>query len=289
MIKMKFGIVMNPRKKRAVPVVRELLEWLEDRGCELLIDENAPFDIGNRRGLTISELAEECEIIAVFGGDGTLLHVSNRLAGTDIPLLGVNAGRLGFLTETTLERARETLGDVLAGDYRIQERMMLEGKIETFASDCLYALNDLVLSRARHGRVIRVSVQIDDDYVSDFICDGLIVSTPTGSTAYNLSASGPIIHPQMENIILNPICPHTLTNRPLIIPASSRIILQVESDEECILTADGQEKITNLHREDRAVIKKSEESTRLIIPRDLSFYEILRTKLQWSGETPEVD
>ncbi len=280
---------MNPRKEAAVPAVEELLHWLEDQGCVLYIEEDVPFSIDGREGLTISQLAEKCEIIAVFGGDGSLLHVSGRLAGTDIPLLGVNAGRLGFLTETTLECARETFGDVLAGDYRIQERMMLQGEIETFASDSLHALNDLVLSRARHGRVIRVSVQIDGDYVSDFICDGLIVSTPTGSTAYNLSASGPIVHPDMESIILNPICPHTLTNRPLIVPASSRIVLEVESEEECILTADGQQKITNLHQGDRATIRKSEEPTRLIIPRDLSFYEVLRTKLQWSGETPEVN
>ncbi|MGM0380730.1 MAG: NAD(+)/NADH kinase [bacterium] len=285
---MKLGIVVNPQKKEVFPDVRKLLQWLQEQGSSICYEENSPLAGEKDSQLTIREMVEECEIIVVFGGDGTLLHVSNRLAGDEIPLLGVNAGRLGFLTETTLEGARETFRDVLEGKYRVQERMMLKGEVENLVSEPLYALNDLVLSRARHGRVIQVSVRIDGDFVSNFICDGLIVSTPTGSTAYNLSASGPIVHPGVENIVINPICPHTLTNRPLIVPAASEISLRVEAEEECILTADGQEKITNLHRGNQAVITRASFSTRLIVPRNLNFYEILRTKLQWSGETPET-
>lgn len=286
---MKLGLVINPRKTDVFSAVNKLVDWLRERDCTIYFELNSPLSDSGDNQLSIPDMALECNIIVVVGGDGTLLHVANQLEGEETPILGLNAGRLGFLTETTLDKSRETFHDILAGEYRVQERMMLQGEVKNFSAAPMQALNDLVLSRARHGRVIQVSAAVNDEYVTDFVCDGLIVSTPTGSTAYNLSANGPIVHPEMENIILNPICPHTLTNRPLIIPADSRVSLTVEEDEECVLTADGQEKITNLHRGAGVEIAKAQSSVSLIIPRDLSFYEILRTKLQWSGETPDTE
>jgi NAD+ kinase len=164
--------------------------------------------------------------------------------------------------------------------------MMLEATGST-SSEQLLALNDMVLSRFRLGRVFQVAAYVDDDFVTKYVCDGMIVSTPTGSTAYNLSANGPIVHSEVESIIINPICPHTLTNRPLIVPPSSEVRLRVESEDECLLTADGQDKITDLNDGDEVTIWKSDQSITLINPSDRDFYRILRSKLHWSGRTSE--
>ncbi|MFB6355822.1 MAG: NAD(+)/NADH kinase, partial [bacterium] len=166
-----------------------------------------------------------------------------------------------------------------------QERMMLEAYKPDNESEVIHSLNDMVLSRSKLGRVIQVAAYIDEDFVTSYVCDGIIVSTPTGSTAYNLSANGPITHPDLESIILNPICPHTLTNRPLIIPPERTVRLVIETEEECILTADGQDRINSLLSEDEIVIKQSRRKVQLIQPEDRDFYQILRSKLHWGGKT----
>ena len=248
------------------------------------MEEETAAELGGAETLSLADIGNSCDVVIVFGGDGTLLRVSHQIAAQEIPVLGINTGHLGFLTETTIDAAEKSISEVLENNYMTQERMMLQSSVDGFEADPMHALNDMVLARARHGRVIQVEVCVDKNLVTNYVCDGLIASTPTGSTAYNLSAWGPIVHPGQKLIILNPICPHTLSNRPLILPASSSIELKIVSSDECVLTADGQQKITNLHRGNCAHISRSAYKTSLIVPKSLSFYQILRTRLQWSGE-----
>ncbi len=281
---MKIGITLNPEKTEVLPRIKEIVNWLENKPCQIYLEEQTRRLGKNYDFVGLGDLDRNCDVIVVFGGDGTLLRVAHQLSGNEAPLLGINTGNLGFLTETAIGEAKKSLAEVLNGNFLIQKRMMLEGGVAEYGPEKLSALNDIVLARARHGRVIQVETYVDDDFVTKYVCDGLIVSTPTGSTAYNVSAWGPIVHPRQNCIILNPICPHTLSNRPLILPADSKIKLRIVSDDECVLTADGQHKITNLHRDNCALIGRSEHETSLIVPRNLSFYQILQTKLQWSGE-----
>ena len=285
---MKIGLVVNSEKTDVFPRVREILDWITNRDVEIHVREGAPYlqetDVVTRHEQA-SDLFDRSDIVAVFGGDGTLLNAARHTAGTGTPLLGVNSGGLGFLTETTLGEVEQSLEQVLAGEYQLDDRMMISGSQEDHPAPTLHALNDLVLSRSKLGRVVRIGAYVEDDFVTEYVCDGIIVSTPTGSTAYNLSAQGPIVHPKMETVIVNPICPHTLTNRPLILPADSAIRLTVLTDDECILTADGQHRIKGLRRSDAVVVRQSDQSVSLIKPRDRTFYEILRTKLQWGGAT----
>jgi NAD+ kinase len=284
---MKIGLVINEQKSHVYEPVQELVDWFRDQPCEVYVESVEPFDEApNLNHVDREELARVSEVVVVFGGDGTLLDAAHAMAESETPILGVNSGGLGFLTETTLEEMKPAIKRVLENDYEVQQRMMIQGTGEnTGGNHRIHALNDIVLSRARLGRVIQVAAFIDGDFVTSYVADGIIISTPTGSTAYNLSANGPIVHPELQSIVLNPICPHTLTNRPLIIPPQSEVELEIESSDECILTGDGQDKITNLHNGDRVRVGRSPRSVSLIKPEDRDFYTILRTKLHWGGRT----
>lgn len=281
------GLIVNQKKSHVFEPVRDLVEWFRDQPCKVYVEDTEPFNSKPEVEITDREqLAETCEFVVVFGGDGTLLDAAQAMAKTETPILGVNSGGLGFLTETTLEEMKPAIERLIEGDYEIQQRMMIRGnRIQDGETHDIHALNDIVLSRARLGRVIQVAAFINGDFVTSYVADGIIASTPTGSTAYNLSANGPIVHPELQSIVLNPICPHTLTNRPLIIPPESTVELEIESTDECILTGDGQDKITHLHEGDRLRIDRSERTVSLIKPEDRDFYTILRTKLHWGGRT----
>ena len=285
---MKIGLIVNTSKSHVFEPIRELIEWLQNRPSEVYIEENQPF-VQNEMLDTVPRetMARECDAVVVFGGDGTLLNASHLMAQYDTPILGVNSGGLGFLTETTIEEMKPAINRIIDGEYEIQKRMMIVGTEVDKAGKTpdVHALNDLVLSRKRLRRVIQVAAFVNGNFVTSYLADGIILSTPTGSTAYNLSANGPIVHPELNTIVMNPICPHTLTNRPLMLAADSKIELQVETSDQCILTADGQDRIKGLTEGDRIQIQQSTQEVSLIVPRDRDFYQILRSKLHWGGRT----
>jgi len=285
---MKIGLIVNASKTHVFEPLRGLIEWFGDRPCDVYVEKDEPFaDHDNLSTVARETMARECDAVVVFGGDGTLLDASHLMAQYETPILGVNSGGLGFLTETTIEEMKPAIDRILDGEYEIQKRMMIVGTEVNEAEDTpdTHALNDLVLSRKRLRRVIQVAAFVDGNFVTSYVADGIILSTPTGSTAYNLSANGPIVHPQLNTIVMNPICPHTLTNRPLMLAPDSRIELQVETSDECILTADGQDRIKGLADGDRIRIQQSHREVSLILPRDRDFYQILRSKLHWGGRT----
>lgn len=285
---MNIGLIINPSKEEVFEEIRDLITWLDEQGATVRYEEsNGLEEMGPARPVDRDTIGRESDVVAVFGGDGTLLDASHEMVTYDTPIVGVNTGGLGFLTETTLDEIRDTFRRILEGDFELQKRMMLTASLLGEDHEPLLALNDIVLSRFRLGRVINVEAFVDDSFVTSYVCDGMIVSTPTGSTAYNLSANGPIVHGELESIIINPICPHTLTNRPLILPPDSTIRLVIESEDRCLFTADGQDKITDLGRGDEIEIETAEETVNLVSPEDRDFYNILRTKLHWSGQASE--
>jgi NAD+ kinase len=226
--------------------------------------------------------------VVVLGGDGTLLGAARRTGRFGAPILGVNLGGLGFLTGIPFERLYPVIEMMIDGRLEVESRVMLETKVLR-NNDVVYGfqvLNDVVINKGALARIIDLDVTINEEFLTTFRADGLIISTPTGSTAYNLSAGGPILYPTMENFILTPICPFTLTNRPIIIPDTSVIQIKMgnKSEEAVTLTFDGQVGF-DLNFGDKVIISKSEEKIKLFRPPDHSYFNILRTKLMWGGTT----
>lgn len=283
------GIIANLDKEGADQIVAEVCEWLQDKGITPLIMEECAgfFDSGGYKVMVKEELVNQADGLVVFGGDGTLLSVARLPGASNVPILAVNLGGLGFLTEVTLDELYPALTKVLEGDFQLDERMMLRAtlrrehgkKIEAQS----VALNDAVISREPFSKMISLESYIDGENVATYRSDGLIVATPSGSTAYSLSAWGPIVHPSLGAFILTPICPHTLTMRPYIVSAESRISIVVRStDSNAMLTIDGQEAF-ELHPDSVVEIEKAAETVKLIRSHKRSYYEVLKTKLKWGG------
>ncbi len=278
------GAVVGPRKPEALEVVCELREWLKARGIELRAANSiaaqaqcAPLAESD------GELAEDVDLIVVLGGDGTMLGAARLLGSRQIPVLGVNFGWLGYLTEFTLEEMFPALEDVRAGKLFVEQRMMIDVSLnrggETVSTD--RALNDAAVNRAAPGRMIELECYINGMFVNSFRADGMIVATPTGSTAYSLSAGGPIVHPDMSAILLTPICPHTLSNRPVVVPGESVVELVFKrTGEGLMLTIDGQHGVELLH-DDRITLRRSQTTFNLVRPTNRNYFEVLRTKLKW--------
>jgi NAD+ kinase len=282
------GIVAHPQLEEAAPVLRELVSWLSQRGLSVWVGRRTAALAGGLSGTACAvadrrEVAAHADALLVLGGDGTLLRTCHLLEGRPVPIVGVNFGSLGFLTEITLEELYPTLEALLRGGYDAEERSMLRavirrpGQPDTEA----HALNDVVVTKAAVvSRVIELEVTVDDRFVSSFRADGLIVSTPTGSTAYNLAAGGPILHPSLRAMALTPICPHMLANRPLVIGDEAAVSVSLSTgDVEVHVTLDGQEGFP-LTPQDQVVITRSPRTLHLVrAPRD--YFEVLRTKLKW--------
>ncbi|MEW6094953.1 MAG: NAD(+)/NADH kinase [bacterium] len=280
-------LFINPNRKDAPLVLKELLSWLDKEGeYKLLMEEKIATQLAQKElGATESTLKDTSDLVIALGGDGTMLHAVRLMADRDVPILGVNFGGLGFLTEITQQELYSSLKDVLNGKFDIEERMMLETKIS--GQTTYKALNDVVITKGTLARVVPLKVLIDSEYLTTYQGDGIIVATPTGSTAYSLSAGGPIVIPEMKTIILTPICPHTLGVRPMVIPHISKITIVIESDAEGImLTIDGQQGI-KLNFHDEVDITYAKKPIKLIKPKKRSFYEVLRTKLKWGGRLKE--
>lgn len=277
----RIGIIAKTDKPQAVDVSRELIEWLKNKGLEPVIDESLA-DLLKISGCSREEVASESDMLLVLGGDGTLLAAARLAGATGIPILGVNLGSLGFLTEITINELYPAMERVLKGGYETEERVMLSaGIIRDNKETARYTvLNDVIVSRGSTARIIDLETRINGDYVTTYKADGLIVSTPTGSTAYSLSAGGPIIYPSLHAFALTPICPHTLTQRPIIVSDDSVITISILSKEDILITHDG---IAGpaLHYGDVVEVKKADAVIHLIKSPYRNYYEVLRTKLKW--------
>jgi NAD+ kinase len=277
------GICAKTISRRAVEAATKTARSLLSRGVDVVIDdETAPsIKIDPTRVVTRRELAHEVDVLITFGGDGTLLSAA-RHAPSHVPVIGVNMGTLGFLTDISAREYQRVLDDVLSGDYRAEARSTLEILVEGAKGSRKYrVLNDAVLNKGALARIINYTVNVDGSLLSTFRADGLIVSTPTGSTAYNLSAGGPIVHPTMRAVVITPICPHTLTNRPIVLPDNKPIELRIASpDRKIFLTLDGQEGIP-LSGSERIVIRRSRSSVKMVLSPSKGYFAILRSKLKW--------
>ena len=266
--------------------VRKLAKWLASRGKTVLLDKATAAAVG-REGVATRSLPAQADMIIVLGGDGTLLSAARLVAGAkkNVPIFGVNLGSLGFMAEVSLNELYANLAKALAGKLRAEERMMLTASVirggKRISSSTV--LNDAVVSKGALGRMVSLEVSVGDDRLTSIRADGLILATPTGSTAYSLSAGGPIIHPAVHCFVLTPICPHTLSHRPIAIPDASVVQVKLASRSEGVsLALDGQV-VTMLRQGDVVEVRKAKKRIKLIKHPTKDYYEILRTKLKWGN------
>lgn len=278
----KIGIICKLERNEPVEILRKLIPWLHQKGCEPYVDRETA-DVLGIKGYARKEIPSLVEAVFVLGGDGTMLSVSRLVAEKGIPILGINLGSMGFITEVNRHEIYDAAGKVLSGGCAIENRLMLTARIvrnREIISDNI-VLNDVVINKGALARIIDLDTFINDTYITTFKADGLIISTPTGSTAYSLSAGGPILYPTLNNIVLTPICSHTLTNRPTVLPDDFRIRIILKTlSEDVFLTLDGQVGFP-LRMDDIIEVEKSSFTTKLLIPFERDYFEILRTKLKW--------
>ena len=278
------GIIAKTHTAGIREILKKLYQWLSDRHIQTFFDRRTgelveqPSEIHPK-----AQIPALVDLIVVLGGDGTLLSAARLIGEHNVPILGVNLGSLGFLTEITLDEMYCSLDQVLRHEFSTTQRLLLKAYIcrEEEQLTEYSALNDVVINKSALARIIDLQTSINGQYVTTYKADGLIIATPTGSTAYNLAAAGPIIHPDMHALIMNPICPHTLTNRPIVIPDTSEINIMLKSEnEDVFLTLDGQVGFA-LRYQDVVKIKKAEAMIQLIRPPKRNYFEVLRTKLKW--------
>jgi NAD+ kinase len=264
----------------------QIAAHLRTRGIEVYRASAEPTDqsIAEVPHLSEAELAKRVDLLIAVGGDGTMLHAARAVAGQGVPLLGINRGRLGFLTDISPEHMLDAIDSILSGDYLSEDRHMLEAQIigHSGSSETMFALNDVVLQQGGTGHLLDFVTTVDGTYVNTHGGDGLIVATPTGSTAYALSCGGPIIQPNVNAIVMVPICPHTLSDRPLVLQTSSLIEVQVQDDENAPahVSCDGQE-LGKVTTNDLLRVRAARETITLLHPTDYNYYELLRSKLNW--------
>ena len=276
------GIISKPKLTQAAQIVRGLLEWLAERGIGYRCDQQTAEYAGNDTFFPREELSDGTDLVIVLGGDGTLLSAARFVAGRDIPLFAVNLGHLGFLTAIPVDDLFPELERAVRGEHRIGLRRMVDCELmrkgRSIAS--YSALNDVVVTKSELARMIDLDTHVDNHFVAAYKADGLIISTPTGSTAYSLSAGGPVIFPSVAALCITPICPHMLTNRPVIVPENSVIQILNHGEDGTYLTIDGQvgEPLT---RGDLIVCRASAKTIQLIRPPRMLFFDVLREKLKW--------
>jgi NAD+ kinase len=286
----RIGIVAKTRLEEAAPVVADLAAWLRARQVEPVLETDTAALAGLTGPWTTAsrdDIPRACDLLVVLGGDGTFIGMAGRIAETeaDVPILGVNFGSLGFLTETRIDELYATLESVVAGTAAFDERALLAAELVRGGAtvDSRIVLNDVVFTKAALSRIIELSVSVGSGPVTTVKADGLIIASATGSTAYNLAAGGPIVHPRVEAIVLTPIAPHTLTNRPVVIPASEAIEVRPRVDDradEIFVTYDGQAGYPLLP-DDVVHVRTSERRLRLVKAPARTYYEMLREKLKW--------
>ena len=287
----KIGLIGKHGDPSVKETIRRLCTYLKQQGSEVVLEETTArlLDGEPLPGLPEIDLPSHSDLVIVVGGDGTLLHAARALAQRNTPLLGVNLGRLGFLVDITPDRMLHHLDSILNGHYELESRFLLEVVMgdESATKQEMLAFNDVVLHKWNIARMIEFQTYVDGQLVNDQRSDGLIVSTPTGSTAYALSGGGPLLHPSLNAIVLVPICPHTLSNRPIVVDGDSEIEIRLDRSnaEDVQITCDGQATLPVMQGES-VRIRKAEHQVRLIHPEGYDFYNILRAKLGW-GENPK--
>lgn len=279
----KVGIIFKRQDARIKSIATDIVPWLQSRGIEVLIDQvvvdqcpvNASF-------LPAEELVQQVDIVSVFGGDGTLLYAARLIGSKSTPILGINLGSLGFLTEVRVEEMHAAFEGLLSGQYRLEERLRL--KIEVLQGGSVIAqylaLNDAVINKGALARIIELEISVNSEPVLYTRADGLIISSPTGSTAYSLAAGGPILYPTLEAFIVAPICPHALANRPLVIPDNHTVNVCLKHGTDVMLTIDGQVGIP-LKPLDTLSICRAESTLQLALPFGSTYFKLLREKLRW--------
>jgi NAD+ kinase len=278
------GLIAKPDATEARRVVLQLLDWLGARGHTVVLEKEtaglAP--TAATAAVLKSDLPAQVDALVVLGGDGTLLSMARAVGDLGVPILGVNLGGLGFLTATTLDEMLPALEALLAGSLAVEERMMLAARVMRGGQAVgeHIALNDVVITKSAMSRIIDLSVSVDGRHATGYRADGLIISTPTGSTAYNLSVGGPILFPTLDAVVLTPIAPHTLSNRPIVLPGTQRIDVTLRGDSEVMLTMDGQVGV-HLRENDVVQVEKAGARIRLLRFPQRDFFSVLRTKLKW--------
>jgi len=283
----KIGIISKPDDPAIAATVQSLYKYLVGQSLEIWADKVSASFLASEQinESSLDEIASNSELVIVVGGDGTILHAAHSLIQKEIPLLGINLGRLGFLAEISPSEIEKQLGQILSGEYEEAQRIVLQASLirdgKTIGSCC--AINDVVVHAKQMVRMIEIESRVNKQYVNTLRADGYIVATPTGSTAYALSGGGPILHPNIDAIVLVPICPHTLSNRPIVVDAHSRveILLSGENRHTALASIDGQIDMDFMPG-DTIVIEKCKHVLRLIQPKNYDYFDVLRVKLRWS-------
>ena len=277
----RIGIFAKKGEPEAIKAVRELMKLLKNKKVEFIIESDVA-EIVKTKGFSRDEIPEKSDIVIVFGGDGTLLGVARLVGDRGIPIIGVNLGGLGFITELAKDEFAKNINTLFSEDCCFEERIMLQADVHRGGRKLLQhnALNDVVLNKSALSRMFELDININNQYVTTFRVDGLITSTPTGSTAHSLSAGGPILYPTLESFLVTPICPHTLTSRPIVLPDTFVLNFSIKSGDDIYLTLDGQVGYP-LKVKDRIRIKKADYKTKFLILHDKDYFQILRAKLKW--------
>ena len=289
--KLKIGIIAKANIPEPLKITKKLTAWLKQREVEVFVEKELGEQIGYTNSVDAADIPELVDVILVFGGDGTFLGMARLACKHGTPILGINLGGLGFLTEVTVEELYPMMERIIQGNFEVEERQMLLTTIHR-DKDTLgtyEVLNDVVINKGAVARIIDLAIYIDDSHVTTYKADGIILSTPTGSTAYSLSAGGPIVHPTIPVTIITPICPHTLTNRPLVVSSNMKVEIKVTTQEpDTYLTLDGQIGI-RLNTGDIIEVQRTDTSVKLIKSPFRDFFTILKTKLMWGERYGKID
>lgn len=278
----KIGVIVKKGSKTAIDSVRNLLSFIDKKKFKIFVEDEIASNF-RVKGYTKQKIVSRADVIIVFGGDGMLLSVARLVGNRGIPLLGVNLGGLGFITEISHDEiSREIIEKTASAGCRFEKRIMLSVDVYRGKKKIAKhtALNDVVINKSALARMAELDVHINKKYVTTFRADGLIVSTPTGSTAHSLSAGGPILYPTLEVFVMTPICPHILTNRPLVLPDNSVLEISIKNGRDVYLTLDGQVGVP-LKVKDRIIIRKADFETKFILLHEADYFQILRKKLKW--------
>ena len=265
-------------------VLEEIVDYLTRQGLDVSLERDTALNTGisGYDALTPAELGQHCDLAVVVGGDGTMLGFAREMARHGTPLVGINKGRLGFITDIPIERFSEAMGPILAGDFEMERRPMLEGEVWR-DGECIFegmALNDVVVSRGATAAMVELKVTIGDEFVANMRADGVIVASPTGSSAYALSAGGPLLHPSIAGLVLVPIASHTLSNRPIVLPDSGEVRMEIVAGRDASVNFDMQS-LASLLQGDRITVRRSSHRVCFVHPKGWSYYATLRRKLRW--------
>jgi len=265
--------------------LEEIAHYLMDQGCEVSIEAQTAenMDLRDYSTLSVSQIGSRCDLGLVVGGDGTMLGIGRQLAHYDVPLIGINQGRLGFITDIPFDSYKPTLGPMLCGDYEEDHRSLMQARVMR-DGECVFsalAMNDVVVNRGATSGMVELRVEVNGHFVANQRCDGLIIATPTGSTAYSLSAGGPLLHPSIPGWVLVPIAPHTLSNRPIVLANSGEVAIEIVAGRDASANFDMQS-LASLTHGDRIVVTRSSHHVRFLHPRGWTYFDTLRRKLHWN-------